>query len=57
MSSEEKTAQARMRDGLNQILDKLEVTGEAVILDKDGNVKRRMKIRRIKTLEENENGH
>lgn len=57
MSSEEKTAQARMRDGLNQILEKLEVTGEAVILDKDGNVKSRLKIRRIKTLEENENGH
>lgn len=48
---------AKIRDGLNQILDQVEVTGEAVILDKDGNVKRRLKIRRIKSKEDKQHGN
>jgi hypothetical protein len=52
-----KPAKENIREGLDRILEKLEVTGEAVILDKDGNVKRRMKIRRINPLQENEDGN
>jgi hypothetical protein len=46
---------ARLKKGLENILENLEVTGEAVILDKDGNVKRRLKIRRVKLKEEDSN--
>ena len=46
---------AQLKKGLENILENLEVTGEAVILDKDGNVKRRLKIRRVKLKEEEAN--
>lgn len=54
---EKKQAKQNLRGGLDRLLEKLEVTGEAVILDKDGNVKRRMKIRRINPLEEKKDGN
>ena len=48
-------AKAQARKGLEHILENLEVTGEAVILDKDGNVKRRLKIRRVQLKEDDSN--
>lgn len=53
----EKKTKTGTREHLDRLLQKLEVTGEAVILDKDGNVKRRMKIRRINPLEEKKDGN
>lgn len=44
---------AKLREGFQQILANLEVTGEAVIMDKDGNVKRRLKIRKLKEVDSN----
>ena len=46
---------AKLREGFQQILANLEVTGEAVIMDKDGNVKRRLKIRRVQLKEDDSN--
>ena len=38
--------------GLNRMLEQLEVSGTAVILDKEGNVKRHLRLTRIKPLQE-----